>query len=109
VAPGITDDAVLARKYFEEAVRLNPAEARYRGFYASLLMAEGAIHKDEKLRRQGYYVMRDAVAAWPEFNYFTAGYTFSSQPHDSERFREGLEYQWVTLDLCAGQKVDRAQ
>src|SRR5207253_1589278 len=34
VAPGITDDAVLARKYFEEAVRLNPAEARYRGFYA---------------------------------------------------------------------------
>jgi hypothetical protein len=33
---------------------------------------------------------------------------FSSQPHDSDRFREGLEYQWLTLDLCVGGKVDRA-
>ena len=105
--PGITDHAVLARKYFEEAVRLNPGEARYLGFYASLLMTEGAIHKDEKLRRKGYYAMRDAIAAWPEFNYFTAGYGFSAQPHDSERFREGLEYQWLTLDVCTGEKVDR--
>jgi hypothetical protein len=105
--PGITDDAVLARKYFEEAVRLNPGEARYRGFYASLLMAEGSIHKDEGLQRRGYYAMRDAVAAWPEFNYFTAGYGFSAQPRTSERFREGLEYQWRTLDLCVGEKVDR--
>jgi len=52
--------------------------------------------------------MRDAVAAWPEFNYFTAGYGVSAQPHDSERFRDGLEYQWLTLDVCAGQRVDRA-
>ena len=106
--PGITDDAVLARKYFEEAVRLNPGEARYAGFYASLLMTEGAIHKDEKLRRKGYYAMLDAVAAWPEFNYFTAGYVFSAQAHDSERFREGLEYQWRNLDVCVGEKVNRA-
>jgi hypothetical protein len=108
LGPGITDDAVLGRKYFEEAVRLDPREARYLGFYASLLMAEGTIHRDEKLRRRGYYTMRGAVAAWPEFNYFTAGYGFSSQPHDSDRFREGLEYQWLTLDLCAGEKVGRA-
>lgn len=109
VPPAITDDAVLARKYFEEAVRLNPSEARYLGFYASLLMTEGAIHKDEKLRRRGYYTMRDAVAAWPEFNYFTAGYSVATQPHDSERFREGLEYQWLNLDVCAGEKVDRTR
>ena len=53
VRPEITDDAVLARKYFEEAVRLDPREARYLGFYASLLMAEGTIHKDEKMVRRG--------------------------------------------------------
>ena len=34
-------------------------------------MAEGAIHKDEKLMRRGYFTMKDAVAAWPEFNEFT--------------------------------------
>ena len=46
----ITDDAVLARKYFEEAVRLQPGEARFQGFLGSALLAEGAIHKDEKLK-----------------------------------------------------------
>ena len=86
--PEITDDAVLARKYFEEAVRLDPGEARYLGFYASLLMTEGTIHKDDKLVRRGYYTMREAVTAWPEFNYFTAGYSASALPYDSPRFKE---------------------
>jgi hypothetical protein len=89
-------------------LRLNPREARYLGFYASLLMTEGTIHKDQKLVRKGYYTMLDAVAAWPEFNYFTAGYGFSALPRASERFREGLEYQWRTVDVCVGEKVDRA-
>ena len=106
--PEITDDAVLARKYFEEAVRLNPGEARYLGFYASLLMTEGTIHKDEKLVRRGYYTMQDAVGAWPEFNYFTAGYGAGALPHDSPRFKEGLEAQWLNLDVCVGERVDRA-
>src|SRR5262249_10931141 len=65
--PEITDDAVLSRKYFEEAVRLDSRDARYLGFYASLLMAEGAIHGDDKLVRRGYYAMQEAIAAWPEF------------------------------------------
>jgi hypothetical protein len=109
VGPDITDHAVLARKYFEEAVRLDPGEARYLGFYASLLMAEGSIHRDEKRVRRGYYTMRDAVAAWPEFNYFTSGYGAGALPHDSPRFREGLEAQWRNLDVCVGERVDRAQ
>jgi hypothetical protein len=106
--PDVTDDAVLARKYFEEAVRLDPGEARYLGFYAGLLMAEGTIHKDEKMIRRGYYTMKDAVRAWPEFNYFTAGYTASGLPVESDRYREGLEQQWRNLDVCTGQTVDRA-
>jgi hypothetical protein len=109
VRPEITDDAVLARKYFEEAVRLDPGEARYLGFYASLLMAEGTIHKDEKMVRRGYYTMKDAVAAWPEFNHFTAGYSASTQPVESERYREALEHQWRNLDVCVGETVDRAR
>jgi hypothetical protein len=108
IRPEITDDAVLSRKYFEEAVRLDPREARYQGFYASLLMAEGTIHRDEKMVRRGFYAMKDAVAAWPEFNYFTAGYTASALPADSDRFREAIEAQWRNLDVCTGERVDRA-
>jgi hypothetical protein len=108
VPPTITHDAILARRYFEEAVQLNPNEARYLGFLASATMTEGSIHKDERLTRRGYFLMQDAVKAWPEFNLFTAGYGASRLPSDSERFKEALGRQWQTLDLCSGAKIDRA-
>jgi hypothetical protein len=105
--PTITDHAILARRYFQEAVQLNPNDARYLGFLASTTMTEGSIHKDAKLTRRGYSLMQDAITAWPEFNLFTAGYGASGQPPDSERFKEALEWQWQTLDLCNGDKIDR--
>ncbi len=37
LSPAITDDAVLARKFFQEAVALNPSEARYLGFLGASL------------------------------------------------------------------------
>jgi hypothetical protein len=79
----ITVDAVMARKYFEEAVRLQPGDARFQGFLGSATLAEASIHKDEKLTRRGYYILLDSVAAWPEFNLFTAGYSLSRLPADS--------------------------
>ena len=109
LSPAITDDAVLARKYFQEAVSMNPSDARFQGFLASALLAEGAIHKDEKITRRGYYTMLDSIDAWPEFNLFTGGYVMSTQPADSERFKQALEWQWRTLDVCAGTAVDRRQ
>ena len=106
-SPLITDDMVLAHKYFQEATTLDPSDARYLGFLGATQLAEGAIHHDPKLTRQGYYTLRDAVTAWPEFNLFTAGYVMSGQPADSERFREALDMQWRTLDACAGTPVAR--
>jgi uncharacterized protein YceK len=103
----ITDDATLSRKYFQEAVALNPDDARYLGFLASATLAEGSIHKDEAETRRGYYLMLDAIKAYPEFNLFTAGYTMSGQPADSDRYKQALEWQWRNLDVCVGEKVDR--
>jgi hypothetical protein len=103
----ITDHAVLARKYFEESVRLNPSDARVLGFLGAAMLAEGTIHRDEKLKRRGYYTLRDAIHEWPEFNYFTAGYVMSAEPASSARFKEAVEWQWRTLDECAEEKVDR--
>jgi hypothetical protein len=103
----ITDDAMLARRYFQEAVKLNPRDARYLGFLASATVVEGSIHQDEKLTRRGYYLLLDSIDAWPEFNLFTAGFTMSRQPASSVRFKQALEWQWQTLDLCVHQKVDR--
>jgi hypothetical protein len=105
--PSITDDSALARRYFGEALALHPTEARYQGFLATTMLAEASIHKDERLRRRGYYAMLDAVDAWPEFNLFTAGYVLSNRPPESAHFKQGLEMQWRTLDLCSGTAVDR--
>ena len=103
----ITDDIALTRRYFQEAVALAPDDARYLSFLASATLAEGSIHHDEKLTRRGYYMMLDAIKAWPEFNLFTAGYVMSRQPATSDRFRQALEWQWQDLDACAGTTVDR--
>jgi cytochrome c553 len=103
----ITDHAVLARRYFQEAVALDPSDARYLGFLASSQLAEGSIHGDEKLTREGYYTLLASIDAWPEFNLFTGGYTMSNQPAHSSRFRQGLDWLWKNVDECVGSKIDR--
>jgi hypothetical protein len=70
-------------------------------------VAEGTLHQDEKLTRQGYFLLLDAIKAWPEFNLFTAGYVMSRLPADSPRFQEGLEWEWRNLDECIDGKLDR--
>ena len=69
----ITDHIVLSRKYFAEAVRLAPDDWRFKGFLASMEIAEGSLDGDEKLTRRGYFDLMKAIEGWPEFNLFTAG------------------------------------
>ena len=108
IPPGITDDAVLARKYFAEAARLNRDDPRLTGFLGVSMMAEGRIDKDEKLSTRGYFTAKEGIRQWPEFNNFTLGYVMSNEPYDGKLFREALELQWEAMDLCYGEKVDRA-
>jgi hypothetical protein len=103
----ITDDAVLAKKYFEEAVALNPHDARYAGFLASATLIEGSIDHEEKTTRRGYFMLLDAIKQWPEFNLFTAGYVMSGAPAGSKQFKQAIDWEWENLDVCVGEKVDR--
>lgn len=64
VAPAtITDDIHLARRYFHEAVKLDPSDVRTLGFLAGHIVIEGTLHQDEKLTREGYFLLRDAIKA----------------------------------------------
>ncbi len=104
----ITDDIILARRYFEEAVALDPSDPRTLGFLAGHRLAEGNLHQDERLTRRGYFTLLAAIDAWPEFNLFTAGYIMSRLPSDSPRFRQAVEWQWQNLDKCIESRLDRA-
>jgi hypothetical protein len=108
VSASITDEATLARKYFAESVRLDPADARLAGFYASATLAEASIHHDEKQTRAGYFDLRAAIDAYPEFNLFTGGYVMSTAPRDSARFAEAMQWQWRNVDVCIGARIDRS-
>jgi hypothetical protein len=44
---------------------------------------EHKLCQDEKLTYQGYFMLLDAIKAWPEFNLFTAGFVMSRLPADS--------------------------
>jgi hypothetical protein len=103
----ITEHFLLARRYFAEAVRLAPADERFKGFLATMELVEAKIHGDEKLLRRGYFDLMAAVDGWPEFNLFTAGYVFSGLPYTDPIYAEALAYQWRNLDACADQKIDR--
>ncbi len=103
----ITDETILARRYFEEAVKLDASDPRTQGFLAGHTIVEGTLQKDERLVRRGYYMLHDAIEAWPEFNLFTAGYVMSRLRADSPRFKEGLKWQWRSLDVCVQEPVDR--
>lgn len=103
----ITDDIVLARKYFQKAAALAPDDARYRGFLASAILAEAQIDQDASLRQPGADIMQQAVADWPAFNLFTSGYVMSRLPASSDGFKLALEQQWQNLEVCGHMTLDR--
>ncbi len=78
------------------------------GFLADSILLEGNVHKDDQLTRVGNVMLLKAIKAWPEFNLFSGGFVMSRLPSDTSWFREGLEWQWRSIDDCNEEKIDRA-
>jgi len=107
ISPTITNEIILSKKYFSDAVELDPTDARYQGFLGDTMLIEGQIFNDQQEQVRGYYQLKRAIAMWPQFNYFAAGYPMSTPDAHSERFRQALDWQWLTLDLCSGAHLDK--
>jgi len=103
----IVNETILAKKYFSDAVELTPKDARYLGFLGDSQLFEGNIFEDKREQVIAYFTLKKAIHEWPEFNYFTAGFAMSNLSAADKSFQEGLEWQWKTLDLCAGEKISR--
>ena len=106
-SPFITNEIILSSKYFSDALSLDPKNSIFLGFLGDSHLVEGKIFGDERQQTRGYFELQRAIHAWPEFNYFTAGYPMSSLPATSKYFQEGVDWQWKTLDLCADHRIDR--
>lgn len=105
--PIIVNEIILAKKYFADAFELNPHDARYLGFLGDSILIEGKIFHSKRNEVRGYFTLKEAIRMWPAFNYFTAGYPMSTLNPHTTKFKEGLNWQWKTLDICAGKKIDR--
>jgi hypothetical protein len=105
----VTDDLVVAEKYFSEAKRLRPDDHRIDGWLGPVRLALGTIHQDEKLVRTGYFEIKDGASDYPQFNLFVIGYAMAGAPRTSDRFKEAVDAMWKTLDVCAGSEIDRAR
>ncbi len=108
IPPTIVNEIILSKKYFKDAVLLDPSDPRFLGFLGDSQLAEGKIFHDERQEVHGYFTVKRAIRSWPQFNYFTGGYAMSVLPANSKHFQEGLKWQWKTMDLCAHDEVDRA-
>jgi tetratricopeptide (TPR) repeat protein len=100
-------DLADAKRYFRRAVELDPAEARYLGFYGSTLVVDAAVRGDADESRRADATLERAVRMWPEFNLFTAGYLHSGDPYDSPQYATALQRMWRNVDVCIGRTVSR--
>ena len=105
--PTITDHLILADKYLSEAHRLDPSDPRIPGFEGSVKMALGSIHQDEALKRRGYFMLKDGMTAYPEFNFFTMSFVLSNAPRADPKFEDAVDYAWKNIELCVGRPVER--
>lgn len=105
--PLIPNEIILSKKYFQDALILDPGNPIYEGFLGDTQLVEGQVFHDKREEVRGYFTLQRAIDKWPEFNYFTAGYPMSTLSAQSDRFKEAVNWQWRTLDLCAGTRVNR--
>lgn len=105
--PSITDDLTIAIKYFKEAKKLDPNDARIDGWLSGALMSEASIHMDEKDKRAAYYDGLDSIKAYPEFNYFSIGYIFSNHNPNSDTFKDAIKWYYKSMDIAYHTKVNR--
>lgn len=105
--PLIPNEIILSKQYFSDAHVLDPKNAIYQGFLGDSQVVTGQIFHDKREEVRGYFTLKSAIAKWPEFNYFTAGYLMTTLPPQSKQFKKALKWQWKTLDICLGRDIDR--
>lgn len=99
--------AMDALKYFGEARALAPADGRIPGWLGALEIAIGNITQNAALGAQGQADLAAGVSSHPEFNLFVRALVNGQLPRTDPAFASAIDDMWKTLDLCAGEPVDR--
>ncbi len=109
-SPSILDNLIIAKKFFDKAILLNPKDARIHGWSTSTEFSIGTIHQTPTWVDQGFRELVKTIDSYPEFNLFSAGFPMSSLPPTNPLFKQGIEFMWSGVEVCleqANQPFDR--
>jgi hypothetical protein len=70
-------------------------------------MALGSIHQDEALKREGYFILKEGMRRYPEFNLFTMSFVLANAPREDPKFADAVDYAWKNVEICVGHSVGR--
>jgi hypothetical protein len=103
----VTDDLLVAERYFTQAKLLRPEDYRILGWLGSVKLSLGNVHDDQHWVREGYFMLEDGVTAFGEFNLFSKSYVLSIVPRDHPRFEEAVDAMWRSVESCDAGGLDR--
>lgn len=105
--PRLTEHVVLSRHYLASARALVPEDDRVAGWSEGAQLATSTLLDDARGRREGYFDMKDAISAYPEFNLFSASFIFSRLPHEDPKYGpEVVETMFEAFERCYGPASD---
>jgi hypothetical protein len=93
--------------FFKEAIKLNPDDARLRGFQSVTEICEGALKRKWITLAKGYINGLLAIEKWPQFNKFAFSLIGSQRNKNSPAFKLGMNFQWQLIDDCSCNKLDK--
>jgi hypothetical protein len=105
--PSFSEYIYQSNYFFKEAIKLNPGDARLRGFQAATDICEGALKKQWTTLAKGYINGLAAINKWPQFNKFAFSLIGSQRNKNSPVYKLGMKYQWQLLDDCSCNKLNK--
>jgi hypothetical protein len=99
--------ATDALRFFGEARTLAAGDHRIDGWEGATKIAIGTFTNNPTFLADGQKQLDSGVQAFPEFNLFVRALINGQLPVADPAFAVGVDAMWETLDLCAGETVDR--
>ena len=106
-SPNITDDLIIAERYFLEAKQLNPSDQRINGWLAGVQMSLSKIHDNPKQMRKAYILGKKSIRAYPAFNHFSIAYLFSNHSHEDSLFQRAIDSFYRSINIATHRRTDK--
>lgn len=92
----------------QEARTLAPDDHRIYSWLGPVMYGTAIATGNEEMAAEASALLDEGVALYPEFNLFTRAQQNSVAPIGSPELAQAVDDVWTSIELCIGQKVERA-